>query len=129
MNLGVNLEYQARNFILSAVTGYQNLNDRMFLDQDFTERAVYTLEQKQKSNTVSEEIVFKSKSNKRWQWATGAFGLYQSLNTKGPVTFGEDRGERCYRRKCKYSLCRYACKRPEITFSNQQSYSVGRRRL
>ena len=30
------------------------------------------------------------KSNKRWQWATGAFGLYQSLNTKGPVTFWED---------------------------------------
>lgn len=61
-NAGVNLEYQARNFILSAVTGYQNLNDRMFLDQDFTEKAIYTLEQKQKSNTVSEEIVFKSKA-------------------------------------------------------------------
>ena len=89
-NAGVNLEYQARNFILSAVTGYQNLNDRMFLDQDFTEKAIYTLEQKQKSNTISEEIVFKSKANKRWQWATGVFGLYQTLNTKGPVTFWED---------------------------------------
>ena len=90
MNAGVNLEYQARNFILSAVTGYQNLNDRMFLDQDFTEKAIYTLEQKQKSNTISEEIVFKSKANKRWQWATGVFGLYQTLKTKGPVTFWED---------------------------------------
>ena len=89
-NAGVNLEYQARNFILSAVTGYQNLNDRMFLDQDFTEKAIYTLEQKQKSNTISEEIVFKSKAQKRWQWATGVFGLYQTLNTKGPVTFWED---------------------------------------
>lgn len=90
MNAGVNLEYQAKNFILSAVTGYQNLNDRMFLDQDFTEMAIYTLEQKQKSNTISEEIVFKSKANKRWQWATGAFGLYQTLTTKGPVTFWKD---------------------------------------
>lgn len=89
-NAGVNIEYQAQNFVLSAVTGYQNLNDRMFLDQDFTEKAIFTLEQKQKSNTISEEIVFKSKANKRWQWATGAFGLYQSLNTKGPVTFWED---------------------------------------
>lgn len=89
-NAGVNLEYQAQNFILSAVTGYQNLNDRMFLDQDFTEKAIYTLEQKQKSNTISEEIVLKSKANKRWQWATGVFGLYQTLNTKGPVTFWED---------------------------------------
>ena len=90
MNAGVNLEYQAQNFILSAVTGYQNLNDRMFLDQDFTEKAIYTLEQKQKSNTISEEIVLKSKANKRWQWATGIFGLYQTLNTKGPVTFWKD---------------------------------------
>lgn len=89
-NAGINLEYQAQNFILSAVTGYQNLNDRMFLDQDFTEKAIYTLEQKQKSNTISEEIVLKSKANKRWQWATGIFGLYQTLNTKGPVTFWED---------------------------------------
>ncbi len=90
LNTGVNIEYQAQNFILSAVTGYQNLNDRMFLDQDFTEKAIYTLEQKQKSNTISEEIVFKSKANKRYQWATGVFGLYQTLNTKGPVTFWED---------------------------------------
>lgn len=89
-NAGINLEYQTRGFILSAVTGYQNLGDRMFLDQDFTEKAIYTLEQKQKSNTVSEEIVLKSTAGKRWQWTTGVFGLYQTLNTKGPVTFWED---------------------------------------
>lgn len=89
-NAGINLEYQTRSFILSAVTGYQNLGDRMFLDQDFTEKAIYTLEQKQKSNTVSEEIVLKSTAGKRWQWTTGVFGLYQTLNTKGPVTFWED---------------------------------------
>ena len=89
-NAGINLEYQTRGFILSAVTGYQNLGDRMFLDQDFTEKAIYTLEQKQKSNTVSEEIVLKSTAGKRWQWTIGVFGLYQTLNTKGPVTFWED---------------------------------------
>lgn len=42
LNSGVNIEYQACNFILSAVTGYQHLNDRMFLDQDFTERDIST---------------------------------------------------------------------------------------
>ena len=34
-NTGLNIEYQAQKFILSAVTGFQNLNDRMFMDQDF----------------------------------------------------------------------------------------------
>lgn len=90
LNAGVNIEYQAQNFILSAVTGYQNLNDRMFLDQDFTERDIFNIEQKQRVNTISEEIVLKAKPGKRWQWATGAFGFYQTLHTTGPVLFKED---------------------------------------
>ena len=62
----------------------------MFLDQDFTASDTYTLEQKQRINTISEEIVMKSKENRRWQWATGIFGFYQWLNTTAPVTFKED---------------------------------------
>lgn len=89
-NTGVNLEYQAKNFILSAVTGFQNLKDRMFLDQDFTERDIFNIEQKQRVSTLSEEIVLKSKPDKRWQWATGAFGFYQWLHTTGPVLFKEE---------------------------------------
>jgi len=90
LNTGVNIEYQANNFILSAVTGYQNLNDRMFLDQDFTERDIFNIEQKQRANTISEEIVLKAKPGKRWQWATGVFGFYQWLHTTGPVLFKEE---------------------------------------
>ena len=87
---GFNVEYQAKNFILSAVTGYQHLKDRMFLDQDFTEKNIFNLTQKQKLNTISEEIVLKSKPNRKWEWTTGIFGFYQTLNTDGPVTFKED---------------------------------------
>ena len=90
LNSGVNIEYQAKHFILSAVTGYQNLNDCMNIDQDFTERDIYTLEQRQKVNTLSEEIIFKSKPGKNWQWATGAFSFYQWLHTTGPVQFREE---------------------------------------
>lgn len=90
LNASVNLEYQAQNFTLSAVTGYQHLKDRMFLDQDFTEKDIFNLEQKQKLNTISEEIVLKSKAGRRWEWATGAFGFYQWLNTNGPVEFKEE---------------------------------------
>lgn len=90
LNAGLNLEYQARNFILSAVTGYQFLKDRMFMDQDFTPSAIFNIEQKQKMNALSEEIVLKSKPGRRWQWTTGAFGFYQWLRTAGPVNFGQD---------------------------------------
>lgn len=86
----MNIEYQAQKFILSAVTGFQNLNDRMFMDQDFLPVSIYTIEQKQRLNTISEEITFKSKNNKRWQWVTGVSGFYQWLHTTGPVNFMED---------------------------------------
>ena len=56
LNSGINIEYQARNFILSAVTGYQNLNDRMFLDQDFTEKTSIHW------NKNKEQIPFQKKS-------------------------------------------------------------------
>lgn len=90
LNAGVNIEHQARRFTLSAVTGYQYLRDRMFLDQDFTARNIYTLEQRQRIHTLSEEIVLKSKGNRRWQWTTGVFGFYQWLDTAAPVNFEED---------------------------------------
>lgn len=87
LNAGVNVEYQAPRFILSAVTGYQNLTDRMFLDQDFTELDIYTLQQRQRVNTLSEEIILKSKPGSDWQWTTGAFAFYQWLHTNAPVQF------------------------------------------
>lgn len=90
LNAGLNLEYQARNFTLSAVTGYQFLKDRMFIDQDFTPANIFNIEQKQKMNTISEEVALKSKPNRRWQWTTGAFGFYQWLHTDGPVIFHKE---------------------------------------
>ena len=90
MNAGLNIEYQAQNFTLSAVTGYQFLRDRMFMDQDFTPENIFNIEQKQKMNTISEEVVLKSKPNRRWQWTTGAFGFYQWLHTEGPVEFHKE---------------------------------------
>lgn len=87
LNAGVTIEYQAQNFILSAVTGYQHLKDRMHIDQDFTHMDYFNLTQKQRYNTLSEEIVLKSKPGRNWQWTTGVFGFYQWLKTDGPVRF------------------------------------------
>ncbi|MCD8081799.1 MAG: TonB-dependent receptor [Bacteroides sp.] len=90
-NAGLTIEHQARNFTWNAITGFQNLKDRMIIDQDFSPDNIYNITQKQKLNTLSEEIVFKSKPNRNWQWTTGLFGMYQWLNTDGPVLF-KDQG-------------------------------------
>lgn len=89
-NGGLNIEYHAPRFILSSVTGFQYLHDRMNLDQDFTEANIYTLMQKQDSKTLSQEVVLKSKPGTRWQWTTGVSGFYQWLHTDAPVTFHDE---------------------------------------
>lgn len=92
LNSGLNIEYQASAFVMNAITGYQHLTDRMYLDQDFIAADIYTLEQRQRINTLSEEVTFKSRDNEGgwYQWLTGVNVMYQSLHTSGPVTFYED---------------------------------------
>ena len=90
LNTGLNIEHQADNFIFNAVTGFQHLNDRMYMDQDFSPSDTYTIEQKQRINSITEEITFKSKPGKAWQWTTGVFGFYQNMKVTSPVTFRKD---------------------------------------
>ncbi len=87
VNASVKVSRTTDRVMLSSVTGYQYLKDRMFLDQDFTTRDIYTLEQRQRMHNVSEELVARSNHDGRYQWTTGAFFFHQSLNTNAPVTF------------------------------------------
>ena len=87
-NTGLNIEYQADNFIFNSISGYQNLRDRMFMDQDFSAFDTYTLQQKQKLDSWTQEFTFKSKPDKNWQWVTGTTAYYQHLNTNSNVGFG-----------------------------------------
>lgn len=89
-NAGLNVEYRAEHVILKSVTGYQHLDDRMFLDQDFTAADIFSLEQKQREHTFTQEFYVKSKPGSRWQWTTGVSGFYQWLRTTPPVTFYGD---------------------------------------
>lgn len=88
LNVGLTTTYTAKNFVLTEVTGYQYLRDLMKMDQDFTEKDLYTMNQRQKQNTLSEEITIKSRENKRWQWSTGISGFYQWLINNTPLYFG-----------------------------------------
>lgn len=91
LNTGLNIEYKAPSFVMNAITGYQNINDRMFMDQDFISKDIYTLEQRQKINTVTEEVTFKNANkDSRWNWVSGVNFMYQTLATEGPVHFYDD---------------------------------------
>ncbi len=87
INNGLLLQYAGNGYSISSSTSYQYFHDHMQLDQDFTPDDMFTIEQKQKQNAVTEEIVIKSQSEKNYQWLFGAFGFYKGLTTEAPVNF------------------------------------------
>lgn len=90
LNNSLYLEWKTDKFLLSSTTAYQYLNDDMQMDQDYTEKSVFTLHQKQRQYAWSEEVAIRSNDKKNYQWSFGAYGFYNSLNTDGPVMFKED---------------------------------------
>lgn len=90
LNVGLNYQHNANDFDFYSVTGFQFMKDKMNMDQDYTPLDIFSLLQKQNSKTLSQEIVLKSRSQRRWEWLTGISGFYEWLSTMGPVTFHDD---------------------------------------
>ena len=84
------LEYKQDNFILSSTTGYQLMKDDMKMDQDFSPLSIFTLNQRQHQNAITEEIAIKSNSQKNYQWSFGSYIFYNGMKTEAPVVFKED---------------------------------------
>ena len=89
-NNSLYLEWVNKQIILSSTTTYQNLRDDMKMDQDYTEKSIFTLNQKQSQYAWTQEVAVKSNTKNPFQWSAGAFGFYNSLHTDGPVIFKED---------------------------------------
>ena len=90
LTVGLNAEHDLGKVMMTSTTGFQFLKDDMFMDQDFSRQDLYSLQQKQKSKVLNEEIAVKSKGDGRWQWTSGANFQYQWLNTEAPVTFYQE---------------------------------------
>lgn len=90
LNAGIDVELTNYHWQLNAVTGYQMLNDRMFMDQDFRALDLYSLEERQRIHTLTEEITLKSRHTQFCEHVTGLYLMYQTLHTDGPVTFYGD---------------------------------------
>lgn len=90
LTAGLHTAVRMDKLSLHSVTTYQNMSDRMFMDQDFISDDIYSLEQKQKSNILSEEITLKGLRKGNVSALVGANFFYQWLDTKAPVTFRKD---------------------------------------
>ena len=86
---GLNIGYETESLLFTSTTSYQYLNDLMLMDQDYMTGDYLRLEQRQKMNAITQELVLRNHGASRWQHATGLFGSYQWLNTNAPVLFGD----------------------------------------
>ncbi len=82
--------FQGKIFFSSA-TSFQWLNDQMKFDNDCTADSIFALTQKQKQRSLVQEFVLRSnKTNSRYQWVSGLFGFYKTLDVDAPMTFRRD---------------------------------------
>ncbi len=87
---GLSLKYQGDGFVVNSNTGYQYLNDDMKMDQDYTDRAIFSIQQEQNQHSLSQEITFKSDKKDRYNWVIGAFGFYDYRKVNTPVAIKKD---------------------------------------
>ncbi len=74
------LNYSGDDVDLSFTTSYQYLNDLQGIDQDFTPDSLYYIIQEQNQHMLSQEIVVRSKQNKKYRWLFGGYGFYQAFD-------------------------------------------------
>ena len=92
INEGFVAKYSGHKIKLSSVTSYQYLDDCMTLDQDFSTRSMFTMQQMQREHSITEDIVIRNttNANTHWQWLTGLFMFTKWLDMSSPVTFKQD---------------------------------------
>lgn len=89
-NNNLRFEYKTPKVLISSNTGFQYLDDDMRMDQDFTEKSIFTINQRQRQSSFSQEFTARSLHSKNYQWSVGAFGFYNDMRTTGDVVFKED---------------------------------------
>lgn len=89
---GLSINYDAGKYLLSSVTTWQYLDDCLILDQDFTPKSMFTLKQAQREHTITQEFVFKRKTEKEslWHHMNGASLFYKNMDMDAPVLFKQD---------------------------------------
>ena len=96
LSYGLSFDYDAGDYLLSSVTTWQYLDDCMTLDQDFTPKSMFTLQQAQHEHAVTQDFVFRRKeggeelSGRVWNWLNGATLFYKNMKMDAPVRFKED---------------------------------------
>lgn len=87
---GLVVSHSGEEYKFTATTSYQFMHDRMRMDQDFTPESIFTLKQEQKEHAITEDVVLRTNDySRRWQWVTGVYGFYKTIDMSAPVNMLE----------------------------------------
>lgn len=89
LSAGLNVEISLKRYRLRAVTGYQYMKDHQDIDQDFTFKDMYFVDQVQNQHMLAQEINFQSYDDDRYEWLCGLFGFFQSAGKTVDVHYGK----------------------------------------
>lgn len=85
--------YEQNGYRLSLVASYQMLRDNMLMDQDYTTRDIFTLNQKQKQHNATLDALLSNKLNinnntlQLYEWQVGLSTFAKTNAMSAPVTF------------------------------------------
>ncbi|HHU26384.1 MAG TPA: TonB-dependent receptor [Bacteroidales bacterium] len=83
---GLSLNYAGNGFSIHSTTGFQYLEDDMWMDQDYSPRPIFSLRQQQEQRSFSQEFTVKSDFQGRYRWVVGLFGFVDNREVDTPVT-------------------------------------------
>lgn len=89
----VKLRLDKEDYTLNSISALQVLLDRMDMDQDFTDRSMFTLAQIQREGALTQEIVLRPKDDWKkdwWDWQSGVFAFWKFNRMSAPVRFKQD---------------------------------------
>ena len=124
LNNNLTFTYRNNAFLLTSVSGYQWIGDDMKMDQDFSEKSIFILNQLQNQHAFTEEISIKCINEHNYQWSFGAYGFYNKLHTKGPVEFKKE-GIKTVLQPVFDNLKVQYPQMPTLTISNETLYIPG----
>lgn len=91
INEGFVAKYSGERIRLTSITSYSYLGDKMTLDQDFSPKSMFVMQQRQREHSITEDIIIRNANEQqRWQWLSGAFIFAKWLDMSSPVTFKHD---------------------------------------
>lgn len=88
ISAGLNINYFAKNFKINWATGFQYLDDKQDIDQDFTENDLFNAQQWQEQYMIGQEISVQSYGNRMYGWLFGVFAFHQSMDKQVDVSSG-----------------------------------------